>query len=54
MVKWISDTYDNPPIFITENGVSDRTGELQDEHRVEYIRTYLNELLKGIYQRYSL
>ena len=48
-MKWISATYENPDIFVTENGVSDRHGELQDDHRVQYITGYLNELFKGGY-----
>merc|ERR1711976_245858 len=30
----IKDKYNNPGVFITENGVSDRNGSLTDEHRV--------------------
>lgn len=34
-------------MYITENGVDDPTGELDDQFRVGYIRNYTNEVLKG-------
>ena len=43
----MKDNYENPPIYITENGYSDRTGTLDDEARVHYYKMYLNEVLKG-------
>lgn len=47
-VNWISDRYNNVPIYITENGISDDSGELQDQWRIDYYNAYINELLKGI------
>ncbi|XP_070205868.1 lactase/phlorizin hydrolase-like isoform X2 [Littorina saxatilis] len=48
MVNWVRRQYGEIPIFITENGVSDRNASLNDEHRVYMYRSYLNELLKAI------
>lgn len=49
LLNWITETY-NYPIYVTENGVSDRNGSLNDVHRVNYYRSYINEMLKGIYK----
>ena len=35
------------PIVITENGVSDRIGNLDDLQRVYFLKHYINQLLKG-------
>jgi len=45
---WIKDRYSNPPVYITENGFSDGTGAIEDHDRIDYLRRYINELLKGI------
>ena len=47
MLNWIRIKYNNPPVFITENGVSDKNGTVDDDHRVYYIREYCNFMLKG-------
>lgn len=47
IVNWIKREYGDVPIYITENGVSDNTGTLNDTTRVYYYKQYLNELLKG-------
>ena len=47
MVNWIRKEYGDVPIYITENGVSDVTGTLEDHQRVYYYQHYTNELLKG-------
>ena len=44
----IKTKYGNPPVYITENGVSDLTGTLRDNDRCVYIRNYTNEVLKGM------
>ncbi len=45
LLKWIADRYDNPEIYITENGCAydDEVvdGQINDSERVEYFRTYL-------------
>ncbi|CAL1538498.1 unnamed protein product [Lymnaea stagnalis] len=48
MVNWYKNDYNNIPVYITENGLSDRNGTLHDWHRVRYYRLYLSELLKAI------
>jgi len=48
LVNWIKDHYNNPPLYVTENGWSDNTGTLQDSSRVNYFKTYLTELQKAI------
>lgn len=47
MVNWIRKEYGDVPIFITENGVSNLNGTLEDHQRANFHKTYLNELLKG-------
>ena len=48
MVNWLSEEYGAAvPIVITENGVSDRIGNLDDMHRIYFYKHYLNQLLKG-------
>ena len=47
ILQWIKNEYGNPPVYITENGVSDRNGSLVDDHRVYYLQHYINNVLKG-------
>jgi beta-glucosidase/6-phospho-beta-glucosidase/beta-galactosidase len=47
LLKWIKKEYQNPPVFITENGVSDKGG-LNDVKRVEYFNSYLTAILNAI------
>lgn len=42
----IKDTYDNPRIFITENGYCD-TGTLVDEDRIAYYRVHYYYLIRN-------
>lgn len=46
LLKWIKDRYGNPPVYVTENGVSDK-GEMMDYSRARYYTLYINEVLKG-------
>lgn len=41
--------YGNPMIYVTENGVSEKMmcTDLCDEWRMQYLRDYINEMLKG-------
>jgi beta-glucosidase/6-phospho-beta-glucosidase/beta-galactosidase len=49
MVNWLADQYGRDlPIYVTENGFSDRQGNLDDMHRIYYYKHYINQLLKGI------
>ena len=54
LLNYIKDNYGNPPVMITENGISDRNSTLQDEHRVNYYREYINNVLKGEYIKNAL
>jgi beta-glucosidase/6-phospho-beta-glucosidase/beta-galactosidase len=47
LLKWIKDEYENPPVFITENGWSDE-GELEDFGRIEYLKSHLSAVSKAI------
>nr|AEW46878.1 seminal fluid protein CSSFP028 [Chilo suppressalis] len=42
-LNWIKGTYGNPPVFITENGISLEPG-LRDPRRINYIDGYLRAL----------
>ena len=46
-VAWIKNEYGDIPIIITENGFSDKQGNLDDMHRIYYLKHYINQLLKG-------
>lgn len=49
MLHWISQTYGNPEIMVTENGYADyNNSTAKDPLRVEYYRNYINEMLKAI------
>ena len=47
ILNWIKNHYNNMPVYVTENGISDKNGSLTDFHRIHYYRTYINEMLKG-------
>lgn len=49
LLNWIKDEYDNPKVFITENGWSD-AGQLNDNDRIEYFKTHMDAVLKAIYE----
>jgi lactase-phlorizin hydrolase len=49
MLNWIKKEYGDVPIYITENGLSDNNGTIEDYHRVNYLNNYINEVLKGRY-----
>lgn len=49
LLKYIKDEYGDPPILVTENGVSENGPvDLNDEHRSYFYENYINEMLKGI------
>jgi len=48
ILKWISKEYSNPDIYITENGFSDKLGNLDDLQRVYYYKHYCNMVLKSV------
>jgi beta-glucosidase len=55
LIKWLSDRYGRPAIYVTENGTSIK-GEndlppqeiLQDDFRVEYFRTYVQAMAEAV------
>ncbi|XP_060113412.1 lactase/phlorizin hydrolase [Heteronotia binoei] len=49
LLKWIKEEYDNPPIYVTENGFSER-GDVgfNDTWRIHYLKSYIDEALKGV------
>ncbi|XP_030025072.2 myrosinase 1 [Manduca sexta] len=47
LLKTIREKYNNPPVFITENGFATHGG-LEDNDRVTYYRGYLNSVLDAI------
>uniref|UniRef100_A0A7M4EBU7 Lactase n=2 Tax=Crocodylus porosus TaxID=8502 RepID=A0A7M4EBU7_CROPO len=49
ILRWIKEEYNNPPIYVTENGISERgyTG-LNDTWRMHYYKSYINEALKAV------
>ncbi|KAL4223206.1 hypothetical protein ACF0H5_016678 [Mactra antiquata] len=48
LLNWLKTEYDNVPVYITENGISDRNGSLNDQHRIYYYNNYINNMLKAI------
>ncbi|CAK9804963.1 Myrosinase 1 [Anthophora plagiata] len=47
-LRQLSKNYGNPPMYITENGVSDY-GTLDDDDRIFYFREYLKQMLLAIH-----
>ncbi|XP_031640000.1 myrosinase 1-like [Contarinia nasturtii] len=47
LLMWINKEYDNPPVIITENGVSDNNG-VNDTDRVTYFNSYLASILDAM------
>ncbi|XP_055606363.1 myrosinase 1-like [Uranotaenia lowii] len=47
LLNWIRKEYRNPPIYVTENGVSDRGGT-NDLKRIDYFNSYLEAVLDAI------
>ncbi|XP_068103493.1 lactase/phlorizin hydrolase-like [Hyperolius riggenbachi] len=48
ILNWIRDEFNNPPIYITENGISERGTNLNDVWRMHYFEKYVNEALKAV------
>lgn len=46
LLNWIRTTYNNPVVYITENGFSDH-GQLDDSDRIDYYKQYIAEAQKG-------
>jgi beta-glucosidase/6-phospho-beta-glucosidase/beta-galactosidase len=47
LLKWIKNEYNNPNVYITENGVSDKGGTI-DTSRVFYFNSYLEAVLDAV------
>lgn len=47
LLMWINKEYNNPPVIVTENGVSDKGG-LDDRDRINYFNSYLEKVLDAI------
>ncbi|XP_022104358.1 cytosolic beta-glucosidase-like isoform X2 [Acanthaster planci] len=47
LLVWIKDRYGDMPIYITENGMSQSEMNTNDELRVKYFQSYINEMLKA-------
>lgn len=47
LLKWIKDEYENPPVFICENGWSDE-GEMDDDDRIDYFKEHLRAVKEAI------
>lgn len=49
LLKWIKEKYDNPTVIISENGTSD-DGQVEDEFRVEYLKSHIAAVARAIKQ----
>ncbi|CAK8692258.1 unnamed protein product [Clavelina lepadiformis] len=50
LLTWIKRNFQNPDIYITENGVSEHDYDYtNDDIRVNYYKNYINEVLKAIH-----
>ncbi|XP_041939276.1 lactase-phlorizin hydrolase-like [Alosa sapidissima] len=48
LLRFIKDEYGNPPVYVTENGISENGPvDLNDIHRSHYYESYINEALKA-------
>lgn len=47
LLIYIKNKYENPEVFISENGFSDE-GELEDDGRIEYIKSHLSAVSTAI------
>lgn len=47
LLTYIREKYNNPPLFVTENGLATLEG-LEDNDRVEYYVDYLDALLDAV------
>ncbi len=52
LLNWVKNEYDNPPVYITENGVSlyDKceNGKIEDPDRIVYLKNYLLSLKRAM------
>lgn len=38
LINWVKNQYNNPLVYITENGIGDDSGTLQDDERVLFLK----------------
>lgn len=54
LINWVKNKYDNPLIYITENGLGDETGTLQDDERILYLKvsvlSFTSQMFDVIYK----
>lgn len=52
LLKWIRTEYDNPPLYITENGISlyekAENGKIADSQRINYLKNYLLSMKRAM------
>merc|ERR1711874_228056 len=48
ILSWVGSHYPGVDVYITENGVSDKLGNLDDLQRIYYYKHYVNQVLKSI------
>ncbi|XP_066248601.1 myrosinase 1-like [Euwallacea similis] len=42
LLTWIKTEYNNPLVYITENGIGDTTGNISDTKRIQFLEEYIN------------
>lgn len=47
LLNFIRTEYNNPAILVTENGVSNHTGSLNDDFRIKYHASYIDNMHAG-------
>ncbi len=53
VLTWVTETYGNIPIYITENGACDNTevgldGKVNDQLRIDYLRSHITEVNRAL------
>lgn len=38
LINWVKNQYNNPLVYITENGIGDESGTLDDDERVLFLK----------------
>lgn len=50
ILRKLKDEYGNPPIYVLENGVSDSSGDLNDDFRINNLYLFIREMLIAIHR----
>nr|CAI5851418.1 unnamed protein product [Callosobruchus analis] len=48
LLNWIKKKYNNPLIYITENGYKDMTGTLEDNDRVTFLKLFIDAVMDAV------